>query len=63
MSQGIKYTICYKQERDEALAQVKELKAENKKGAAKPRIIKPEYNNKSFCFILKLYYFFRLYFS
>ena len=31
MSQGIKYTICYKQERDEALAQVKELKAENKK--------------------------------
>ena len=26
MSQGIKYTICYKQERDEALEQVKELK-------------------------------------
>ena len=31
MSQGIKYTICYKQERDEALEQVKELKAKNKK--------------------------------
>jgi len=26
MSQGIKYTICYKQERDIALEQVKELK-------------------------------------
>jgi len=26
MPQGVKYTICYKQERDEALEQVKELK-------------------------------------
>jgi len=26
MSQGIKYTICYKQERDMALEQVQELK-------------------------------------
>ena len=26
MSQGIKYTICYKQERDILLEQVKELK-------------------------------------
>ena len=28
-----------------------EYKAENKKGAAKPKIIKPEYKIKSFCLI------------